>query len=155
MRGVACFLVLGLFLPGCLEDAPEEAIVEESWPMDDPATGPPEGLTWSGSFTAAVGAGDVTGNPCDLASCDLREFTLEGTFDVEATLTWGQAGNDFDLYLYQDGAEVARADVDAPEDPQETREVLVRAALPPGDYAFLVVGSTMALDTYTLRADFS
>jgi hypothetical protein len=152
MRRLAWIGVLVLLLAGCVEDRSDATPPAQAWSME---AAPPERMVWSGSFTAGMGAGAVTGNPCEVASCDLRQFTLDGPFDVEATLTWGLPGNDFDLYLYQDGTEVGRADLDPPEDPQETREVLVHADLPPGDYEFLVVGSTMVADSYTLRADFS
>lgn len=115
----------------------------------------PDRMHWTGQFTVGVGAGAATGNPCTLASCDLRDFTLDGTHDLEATLTWGLPANDFDLYLYQGETELASAGSLQPGDAPGMSETLVYQDLPPGDYRFMVVGSTMVMDSYELDAVFS
>ena len=77
-----------------------------------------------------------------LTGCDGPIFNVDGTFDLEATLSWDLPTNDLDLFLARWVAprtweEISRdGDNDATE--PVTTQVLRYDDLPPGDYRLWV-----------------
>lgn len=117
---------------------------------------PPPPMHWEGTFTLGADLGRVTHDVCGaLSSCDARGFTLDGTYDLEATLTWTLLSNDFDLYLFQDGKMIDRRAFDSITQAPEPRVVLARPGVGPGEYDLVVVGDRMVKDSYDLDAVFS
>jgi hypothetical protein len=157
MRFLALLLTALLALSaGCLEEDGDPAPVEDAPAPLVNATAPAP-LHWEGTFTAGLDVSNVvTGVPCGPAgTCDFRQFSINGTFDLVATLSWGLPANDLDLYLYEGETEVSRAGINTVGDPPGTTQVLVHPSLPPGDYTFWVVAWNAVQETYELDATFA
>lgn len=144
--------------PGAPDHRPAQEATPEASASDSNASAPspPPPMHWEAGFTVGADLGTLNDTPCGaLSSCDHRSFTLAGTFDLEATLSWGLATNDFDLYLFQDGIEISRDGIDEPGDYPTASQVLVHESLAPGSYELWVVGSLMVKDSYALDAVFA
>lgn len=89
--------------------------------------------------------------PCSApsAQCVDVPFTLADEYDAEATLSWGIAANDFDLYVLDAKGSVVlmAAELSMPESGQAT--------LPAGDYTARIVPWSAAADNWQLEIVFS
>lgn len=93
------------------------------------------------------------------AQCVHVPFTTNASVSLEATLAWGVSGNDFDLYLYQDGTMVSNDGINSlppggPNDVTGTSQVM-HADIEPGQYEFIIVPWNAAADTWTLDVTFT
>lgn len=91
-------------------------------------------------------------DPCALptVTCYHHKFDVASAVKMEATLSWGVAANDFDLYLYKDGKEF-KSDVAPP--PATTAKL--SEALEVASYDLIVVPASVGQDTYKLSATFA
>ena len=94
----------------------------------------------------------ASGVPCETPSsqCFRYPFTLNATAAIDATLTWTVPANDFDLYVFKDGAPFEQ-DGATPPGTEES----VQAALDAGEYEVVVVAWGVSQDTFTLSATFA
>lgn len=97
-------------------------------------------------LTSAMGPACET----DASVCFHYPISLAEPARLDATLTWNNATNDFDLYLYSDGERVA-VDGGFPPATEESLEL----DLEPGEYRLRVVAWLVPQDTFTLDASFS
>lgn len=90
--------------------------------------------------------------PCEAPTSTCFEYTFEAVdrVTVEASLTWTQAANDFDLYLF---AGDQQAEVSGGASPDTDEHIEARIA--PGSYRFVVVAYAVANDSFTFDATFS
>lgn len=93
------------------------------------------------------------------AKCFHYAFTSNTTANATATLTWTQVGDDFDLYLYQDGTLVSNDGINEagssnPNDYTTTTQVM-HVAIEAGTYEFIVVPFLVTEDTFTFDAQFA
>lgn len=172
MRKTLGLLLAALALAGCAGEGSD----------DDPSLTPGDGsglgnatapapLHWEADvlvgadpFNNVPDPGNPTANnpPCSqqVSSCEVHEFTVNGTWNLTATLAWGVPANDLDLYLYQGQTQVSNDGINTidPVDPSSivgaTSQVM-HVALEPGTYQFWVVVWSGAADHYTLDAAFS
>lgn len=96
--------------------------------------------------------------PCsqDVSSCEYYEFTVNGTASLTATLAWGIAANDIDLYLFQGTTEVSRDGINSlgAVGVPPTSQVM-HAKVDAGTYTFWVVLWNAAADSYILDVEFA
>ena len=156
---------LALLLSGCSDDEAGTDDVPAPTDAAAPAAQVPEPMHWEGEVP--VGADPfnvvpVVPGPCSTqaSTCFKHEFTVpEGTeVDLEATLAWGLAANDFDLYLYEGDEQLSSDGINAvPPAAQvpEPQQVLHYAGLEDGTYAFWVVAWNAVGDAYTLDVTFT
>lgn len=141
-------------LAGCLgsDDGDADDDVPDDVPTNDDRQPLPEPIEAS---ELVVGGQDLTSptlmGPCEneASSCYAYPFEALGDVLVDASLTWSLDNNDFDLYLFEDGSEVASATNPAPQ----TSEVL-SAAVDPGSYEVVVVAWLVGQDTFELSVTF-
>lgn len=135
------------------------------------ATAPPQPLHWENDVVAGadpynslpIDPNDPTSlagpGPCSqqVSSCEYYDFSVNGTFDLVATLAWGVAANDLDLYLYQGDTQVSQDGINGipPAAGVPATQQAMRASVGPGEYTFWVVLWNAAADSYTLDAEFS
>lgn len=143
-----------------LEEPDAQHAASQASPGNATSPRPPPPMRWEGGVTFGMEAGGQYAT-CNgpFHSCDKRSFSIKGTFDVNATLSWGLATNDFDLYLYRDtGAAhefVSDDGINGPNDPATATQELHYADLPPGNYRLYVVPRHAVYDAYELDAVFS
>lgn len=122
------------------------------------ASQPPPPIHRESQYTFGFDPLSTQGQPCDgpvLNNCDEPTFHLNGTFGVEATLTWMTPGNDLDLYLYRGDTQVSADGVNDEPDLFGTHQILHHHDLPPGDYSVWVTVRHGVLGQYTLDLVFS
>lgn len=177
MRSVLLLMLatLAAAIAGCSGLEPAEAATDPQAPaMAGNATIEP--LHWEADFL--VGADPFNfvpastpvggGSPCstDVSACRFHDFTVPGnasgneTYLLTATLAWGLAANDLDLYLYQGGTEVSQDGINSIDPFNPTAFVggaqqILRHDAPPGEYTFWVVIWNGAADAYTLDVAFA
>jgi hypothetical protein len=162
MRSTALLLTALLALSsGCLEDkqAPEATPDAPAPVMNATAPTP---LHWEGDVTAGAdpfNAIPVVAPPeCSqsVSACEFYDFTINGTFDIDASLVWTNPANDLDLYLYQGETFIGNEGINNVGDPPgPTSQNLVHADLPPGDYTFRVVMWNAVNEHYDLDVTFT
>ncbi len=152
-----------LVLAGCLGDSGSDGdLADGADPEAQAPATPPEPLHWETDIVAGADPFNVAGTfpACsqDVSSCDYYEFTTNGTFGLTATLAWGIAANDLDLYLYQ-GSDLVSQDgingIPPAASVPATSQVMHVDSLQPGTYTFWVVIWNGAADAYTLDAAFA
>ena len=97
----------------------------------------------------------ATLGPCSQAvsTCFRYNFTVEaGKPSVTAMLTWPGV-SDFDLYLVQEGTQVAMSANDPTTNPV-TNEETFTASLRPGDYEVVVAAWIVVQDTFSIAITF-
>lgn len=146
MRPVGAALLLALVLAGCAAPAspspggPTPTTPEAQLPQaihdtkDVPASLDPAGVPACSQVTT---------------QCFHHAFDVAANATLNATLSWGNDRNDFDLYLFKGDVEVASSKGNS----GSTERVAAR--LEPGKYDLVVGGSTVAADTYKLDAVFA
>lgn len=94
----------------------------------------------------------VTGEVCagPAANCQRYPFELNTTATIVADLSWTVPANDFDLYLFLDGAQTETFSGNQPPGTTEGFE----ADIEPGSYEVVVVPWAVSQDTFTLSVTF-
>lgn len=87
------------------------------------------------------------------AKCVHIPIQVNTTASMEATLAWSRAGDDFDLYLYQNGTLVSNDGTNSAPDGAVTQ--VMHADLEPGLYDLVVVPWNAVQDHWTLDATFT
>ncbi len=146
-------LAISLILAGCTSPSatdttgtdamapPVDRILPE--PIEDTQT-----VQGSADPTNFVGLGVCT---APTAKCVRYPFEVTSTTSLAADLTWGVASNDFDLYVFSEGAPITS---DGGQTPPGTSE-RVAIDLDPGAYELVVVPWGVTMDTFTVKAVFS
>jgi len=117
---------------------------------------PPPAIHRESKYTVGVDMDSADGHPCNgpaLNNCDAPTFRLDGTYDVEATLSW--TSGDLDLYLYRGGQLVSADGVNGGADPSARTQTMHVHDLGPGEYSLVVTVRYGAAGSYTLDAAFS
>lgn len=160
MRSVALALLLAaafVFSAGCLEDDQAPSTEPEVAAPAINATAPAP-LHWEGETMAGADPFNVVLAECSTqaSACEFHDFSINGTFDLEATLAWTNPANDLDLYLYEGETLVSNEGINNIGDPPgPTSQVLVHSGLPAGDYTFRVVMWNAVNENYSLDVTFS
>lgn len=176
MRAIPALLLVTLLASGCSSEPQDDA-----GPAGSDGDGPglnataPEPLHWDADVIAGADPFNLLPDPndplggnlpeCSQApagqdvSCHYYEFTVNTTVKLEATLAWGVAANDLDLYLYNGQAFVSNDGINSigigvPSLPSTT-QVMSVDGLAPGTYTFRVVLWNAVADSYTLDAVFT
>lgn len=168
MRKLLPWLTPLLLLSGCVSDDGGTDTGSDGPEGSNPMTNATlEPLHWEGDVT--VGADPfnflpVGGGVCsqDVSTCFFHDFVIPGnqSVNLEATLAWGTAGNDFDLYLYQGSTQVSQDGINSidPTNPAsltpQTTQVMHHTATA-GAYTFWVVVWNAVADSYTLDVTFT
>ena len=120
---------------------------------------PPPPIHWEGNrgLVAVPAFGPWPECDAPLTGCDGPAFTLDATFDVEATLTWLVPSTDLDLVLalQTDGTstEISRDGDNGVTEPA-TRQVLVHRGLPAGHYRLWIAPQHGVTTDYVLDVTF-
>lgn len=142
-----------LLLAGCTQP---NGPAGEGAPDAPRADGLPENYEVTGEVVAQ---GDpvivASGAPCSTpgSQCARYPFTLNESAEVLAFLTWTLAANDFDLYIFAEGAPTSSEGTNA--GPSAQTSASVAEILPPGEYEVVVVPFFVGRDTYTLAVEFA
>lgn len=91
---------------------------------------------------------------CDAptSQCFRYPFELNVSATIAVSLTWTVPANDFDVYLFQDGAPITTTE--GGSTPPGTEEAF-EMELEPGSYEVVVSAYSVTQDTFTLSATFS
>ncbi len=158
MRTLLVLLLAMGLLGGCADDDDDNPADATAAPTPAPAAVIlPDNITDTHDVLLAQDVGNFipVSGPCSnpTSACFVYEFTvpndINGSVDVAASLSWGSVANDFDLYLVQNGEQVA-----ASGDAATTSEGFA-TAIGGGTYEFWVVAWLVGSDTYQFDATFS
>lgn len=168
-------LVTSLFLftaafAGCASKLPDSALPGTGTPASGNQTLPApihasEAVTGSfsgGNFAAGTPLDQGICSPAPAAKCFHYPFSVNATggANTTAVLTWTSQSSDFDLYVVQGTTIVSNDGINSVGGTNPSAYVPVtsqtlHAALPTGQYEFLVVAWSVAQDTYTLDGNFT
>lgn len=168
---LAALLSMTFLLAGCASDdtgeGPASAEQESTFTPTVPEPLHFEGEVSVGAdpFNVVPPAPVGSGMPCsmEVSTCYYHEFTVgedavgNGTVSLTATLAWGLAANDLDLYLYQGEEQLSSDGINSlgAAEPPPTEQVLRHEGLAAGEYSLWVVVWNGAADSYTLDVEFS
>ena len=146
-------------LSGCLD---QDLLAEGASPIEaETLRILPENFNATGSFSGSAdplniaGAGVCTSPSAECYNFDFTVASGNFTVDMVAALTWGNAVNDLDMYLFMDGQEISNDGINFVGDAPTNSQTMNVPGLAGGDYSLVVVGWSSGPENFNLEVTFA